>query len=90
MVEVLSEYFSDDMKKKATVRRVQTELNKTTLFEVLWAGKSVGVYQTEQEADYSRKLCIGKPSIQNLKGLDPLTIMTCLFVYCLHLHIQMR
>ena len=51
MVEVLSEYFSDDMKKKATVRRVQTELNKTALFEVLWAGKSVGVYQTEQEAE---------------------------------------
>ena len=51
MVEVLSEYFSDDMKKKATVRRVQTELNKSTLFEVLWAGKSVGVYQTEQEAE---------------------------------------
>jgi len=50
MVEVLSEYFSDDM-KKATVRRVQTELNKDTLFEVLWAGKSVGVYQTEQEAE---------------------------------------
>ena len=51
MVEVLSEYFSDDMKKKATVRRVQTELNKTTLFEVLWAVKYVGVYQTEQEAE---------------------------------------
>ena len=51
MVEVLSEYFSDDMKNKATVRRVQTELNKSTLFEVLWAGKSVGVYQTEQEAE---------------------------------------
>ena len=51
MVEVLSEYFSEDMKNKATVRRVQTELNKTTLFEVLWAGKSVGVYQTEQEAE---------------------------------------
>ena len=51
MVEVLSEYFSDDMKNKATVRRVQTELNKTTLFEVLWEGKSVGVYQTEQEAE---------------------------------------
>ena len=51
MVEVLSEYFSDDMKNKATVRRVQTELNKTILFEVLWAGKSVGVYQTEQEAE---------------------------------------
>ena len=51
MVEVLSEYFSDDMKKKATVRRVQTELNKSILFEVLWAGKSVGVYQTEQEAE---------------------------------------
>ena len=51
MVEVLSEYFSDDMKKKATVRRVQTELNKSTLFEVLWAGKSVGVYQTDQEAE---------------------------------------
>ena len=51
MVEVLSEYFSDDMKKKATVRRVQTELHKSTLFEVLWAGKYVGVYQTEQEAE---------------------------------------
>ena len=51
MVEVLSEYFSDDMKKKATVRRVQTELNKTTLIEVLWGGNSVGVYQTEQEAE---------------------------------------
>ena len=51
MVEVLSEYFSDDMRNKIVVRRVQTELNKTTLFEVLWAGKSVGVYQTEQEAE---------------------------------------
>ena len=51
MVEVLSEYFSDDMKKKATVRLISTELNKSTLFEVMWEGKSVGVYQTEQEAD---------------------------------------
>ena len=60
MVEVLSEYFSDDMKKKATVRRVQTELNKTTLFEVLWAGKSVGVYQTEIEAqNIARNYALG-------------------------------
>ena len=51
MVEVLSEYFSDDMKKKATVRLIFTELNKSTLFEVMWEGKSVGVYQTEQEAE---------------------------------------
>ena len=51
MVEVLSEYFSDDMKKKATVRLISTELNKSTLFEVMWEGKSVGVYQTEQEAE---------------------------------------
>ena len=46
MVKVLSEYFSDD-----DYYKFQTELNKTTLFEVLWAGKSVGVYQTEQEAE---------------------------------------
>ena len=51
MVEVLSEYFSDDMKKKATVRLISTELNKSTLFEVMWEGKSVGLYQTEQEAE---------------------------------------
>ena len=51
MVEVLSEYFSDDMKKRATVRLISTELNKSTLFEVMWEGKSVGVYQTEQEAE---------------------------------------
>ena len=51
MAEVLSEYFSDDMKKKATVRLISTELNKSTLFEVMWEGKSVGVYQTEQEAE---------------------------------------
>ena len=51
MVEVLSGYFSDDMKKKATVRLISTELNKSTLFEVMWEGKSVGVYQTEQEAE---------------------------------------
>ena len=48
---MLSEYFSDDMKKKATVRLISTELNKSTLFEVMWEGKSVGVYQTEQEAE---------------------------------------
>ena len=51
MVEVLSEYFSDDMKKKATVRLISTELNKSTLFEVMWEGKSVAVYQTDQEAE---------------------------------------
>ena len=51
MVGVLSEYFSDDMKKKATVKAIRTELNKTLMFEVLWEGKSVGVYNTEQEAE---------------------------------------
>ena len=34
MVEVLSEYFSDDMKKKATVRLISTELNCATKVEV--------------------------------------------------------
>ena len=45
MVEVLSEYYSDNRIKKATVQQ------KGHLFEVLWEGKSVGVYQTEQEAE---------------------------------------
>ena len=51
MVEVLSEYFSENRNKKATVQMITTSFNKSTLFEVLWEGKSVGVYQTEQEAD---------------------------------------
>tara|TARA_Y100000996_G_C22010408_1_gene432475 strand:+ start:186 stop:392 length:207 start_codon:yes stop_codon:yes gene_type:complete len=53
MVEVLSEYFSDDMKNKATVRRVNKYENRRfiALFEVLWEGKSVGVYGSEQEAE---------------------------------------
>jgi len=51
MVEVLSEYYSDDRNKKATVQLITTSFNKSTLFEVLWEGKSVGVYQTEQEAE---------------------------------------
>ena len=45
MVEVLSEYFSDNLKKRATVQQ------KGHLLEVLWEGKSVGVYQTEQDAE---------------------------------------
>ena len=45
MVEVLSEYFSDNLKEKATVQR------KEHLFEVLWEGKLVGTYRTEQEAE---------------------------------------
>ena len=44
MVQVLSEYFSDNLKEKATVQR------KEHLFEVLWEGKLVGTYRTEQEA----------------------------------------
>ena len=45
MVEVLSEYFSDNLKKRATVQQ------KGHLFEVLWEGKLVGTYRTEQEAE---------------------------------------
>ena len=45
MVEVLSEYFSDNLKKKATVQQ------KGHLFEVLWEDKLVGTYRTEQEAE---------------------------------------
>tara|TARA_S200000501_G_C20635468_1_gene660875 strand:- start:427 stop:609 length:183 start_codon:yes stop_codon:yes gene_type:complete len=45
MVKVLSEYFSDDLKEKATVQQ------KRHLFEVLWEGKLVGTYRTEQEAE---------------------------------------
>ena len=51
MVEVLSEYYSENRNKKATVQLITTSFNKSTLFEVLWEGKSVGVYQTEQEAE---------------------------------------
>ena len=53
MVEVLSEYFSDDMKNKATVRRVNKYENRRfiSLFEVMWEDKSVGVYGSEQEAE---------------------------------------
>ena len=53
MVEVLSEYFSDDMKNKATVKRVNKYENRRfiSLFEVLWEGKSVGIYGSEQEAE---------------------------------------
>ena len=53
MVEVLSEYFSDDMKNKATVKRINKYEGKRfiALFEVLWEGKSVGVYGSEQEAE---------------------------------------
>ena len=50
MPEVLSEYFGDH-NKKAQVRLISSELGKTTMFEVLWEGKSVGVYNTEQEAE---------------------------------------
>ena len=38
MVQVLSEYFSDNLKEKATVQQ------KEHLFEVLWEGKLVGTY----------------------------------------------
>ena len=45
MVEVLSEYFSDNLKKKATVQQ------NRHLFEVLWEDELVGTYRTEQEAE---------------------------------------
>ena len=50
MPEVLSEYFGDH-NKRAQVKMISSELRKTTMFEVLWEGKSVGVYNTEQEAE---------------------------------------
>ncbi len=50
MVEVLSEFFGDH-NKRAQVRLISSELGKTTMFEVLWEGKSIGVYRTEQEAE---------------------------------------
>ena len=51
MVEVLSEYYSENRNKKATVQLITTSFNKSTLFEVLWEGKLVGTYRTEQEAE---------------------------------------
>ena len=50
MPEVLSEYFGDH-NKRAQVKMISSELGKTTMFEVLWEGKPVGVYRTEQEAE---------------------------------------
>lgn len=49
MVEILSEYLT--MTNKVEVKEINTELNKTELFEVLYDGKSVGVYQTKTEAE---------------------------------------
>ena len=46
-MQVLSEYYGEE--KTAQVRRVTT--NGNTLFEVLWAGTSVGTYASETEAD---------------------------------------
>ena len=54
MPEVLSEYFGDH-NKRAQVKMISSELGKTTMFEVLWEGKSVGVYRTEQEAENTAK-----------------------------------
>ena len=53
MVQVLSEYFSDNLKEKATVRRINKYENRRfiSLFEVMWEDKSVGVYASEQEAE---------------------------------------
>ena len=47
MVEVLSEFYGE--RPKATVQLINH--GDKTMFEVLWQGKSVGVYQTEQEAE---------------------------------------
>ena len=51
MQEVLSEYFSDDKKKKSSSADDYYKFQQVNTFEVLWQGKSVGVYQTEQEAE---------------------------------------
>jgi hypothetical protein len=47
MVQVLSEFYGD--RPKATVQLIS--VGQTTMFEVLWEGKSVGKYSTEQEAE---------------------------------------
>ena len=47
MVQVLSEFYGD--RPKATVQLIS--VGQTTMFEVLWEGKSVGTYNTEQEAE---------------------------------------
>ena len=51
MVEILSEYLT--MTNKIVVKEVDTDCNgnKTSLFEVLYDGKSVCVYQTKTEAE---------------------------------------
>lgn len=47
MTQILSEFFGDT--PKATVQLVN--YGDKTMFEVLWQDKSVGIYQTEQEAE---------------------------------------
>ena len=47
MVQVLSEFYGD--RPKATVQLIS--VGQATMFEVLWEGKSVGTYNTEQEAE---------------------------------------
>ena len=47
MVEILSEFYGE--RPKATVQLIND--GDKTMFEVLWQGKSVGMYQTEQEAE---------------------------------------
>ena len=47
MVEVLSEFYGD--RPKATVQLISHGENY--MYEVLWQGKSVGIYNTEQEAE---------------------------------------
>ena len=47
MVQVLSEFYGD--RPKATVQLIS--VGHRTMFEVLWEGKSVGTYNTEQEAE---------------------------------------
>ena len=47
MTQILSEFFGDT--PKTTVQLVN--YGDKTLYEVLWQGKSVGVYNTEQEAE---------------------------------------
>ena len=51
MVEILSEYLT--MPNKIVVKEVDRDCtgSKTPLFEVLYDGKSVGVYQTKIEAE---------------------------------------
>ena len=67
---------------------ITTSFNKSTLFEVLWEGKSVGVYQTEQEAEnIAENYALGSlkyPEPKKPRPFDNYDLFTCLLFACLY------